>query len=435
MKGIVKDLLKRAYANMERNVLYFEPRFLPFGLIAVTGFPLYFFIWHYLFPQPYENLPLRLFGSLLFIPVMFAKYWSTRMRHYLPIYWYLATLFALPFFFTFMLLKNEGNTVWLLSALASTFLMLLLFDWLNLFVQFILGTTLAWLAYILTTDSPNFNLPSLEHLPVYLFIIVIGAVANYSAVVIRRERLRAMMTTASTIAHELRTPLTGIKAGAGGLKQHLPALLKGYRMARDQGLSVEPIREVFLNSMDGVLERIESEIDHSITSIDMLLNNTKPVENNIKNLCSMISCIETALQRYPFSSEQERELIKFEKGEDFKFYGNDVLMMHVLFNLIKNAIYHVTKAGKGDITIRLVNLPDRRQLIFMDTGPGIPSYVLPHIFTRFYSWKWDSNDHSGTGIGLAYCRSTMESIGGSITCNSIEGQYSQFVLTFPVAND
>lgn len=436
MTGKIKKLALRANAAMEHGVLYFEPRFFPFGLVAVVGFPFYYLIWHDLFPQPYENLSLRLLGSALFVPVMLAKYWPARLRRYLPAYWNLAILYALPFFFTFMLLKNDGNSAWLLSTLAATFLMVLLLNWLSLFIHSVAGIGLAWLAYSLTSDSPYVGALSLEHMPIYLFIIVIGAVANYSAEVVKQERLRAMLATASTVAHELRTPLLGIRAGAAGLKQHLPILLDAYRMAREAGLPVKAVRKVHLDAMHGVLERIEGEVNGSNTAIDMLLMNARPFRDREGEgaVCSMAACVEASLLRYPFASERDRRRVIWEHGADFSFRGNELLMTHVIFNLLKNALYHVSKAGKGEISIRMEPSPEGGRLIFMDTGPGISPHVLPHIFTRFYSWSWGHDDGSGAGIGLAYCRSIMEAFGGSITCKSIEGEFSQFVLTFPVVN-
>lgn len=435
MKGGMKKLAALACASMERNAQYFEPRFLPFGLVAVVGFPLYYFVWHYLFPQPYENLPLRLLGSALFLPVMLAKYWPDRFRRYLPVYWYSAILFALPFFFTFMLLKNNGDSVWLLSALAAAFLMVLLLDWGNLLIQFVVGVGLAWGAYSLTTEVTQLGFLSLEHLPIYLFIVILGGVANYSSEVVKRERLRAMLATASTIAHELRTPLLGIKAGAAGLKEHLPVLLDTYRLARAAGLPVLPIRAAHLDSMRGVLARIEAEADHSNTAIDMLLMNAQAAGHNRETFipCSMANCVETALRRYPFASVRERSLVNWDKDSDFSFLGTELLVVHVLFNLLKNAVYHITKAGKGNISIRLETAPEGGKLIFRDTGPGIPPSVLPHIFTRFYTWSWRGDGGSGAGIGLAYCRSVMEAFGGSIVCESKQGEFTEFVLTFPAA--
>ena len=136
-------LYKSAVRAFKRDTAYFAPRHLYFGLVAALGFPLYYFIWHDLFPQPYENLYLRLIGTVIFLPIVLARRWPPKLAGYFALYWYLALLFALPFFFTFMLFKNNGSTVWLLSSLVALFIMILLLDWINLLTQIILGATAA----------------------------------------------------------------------------------------------------------------------------------------------------------------------------------------------------------------------------------------------------------------------------------------------------
>jgi len=432
----LKNLVAMANASIARNTQYIEPRIMLISIIATIGFPLYYVIWHDIFPQPYENLELRLVGSVLYIPTIFAKKWPHWARRYLCVYWYFAVLYALPFFFTFMLFKNNGSTVWLLSTMIAAFLMILLLEWLHLIIQFSLGIFLAWLAYYLTTGNSYVGLITLESLPIYLFAIILGSITNYSAEMVRIERLRAMLAAASNIAHELRTPLLGIKSGAAGLQQYLPTLLDAYRMAKGQGLAVQPIRLTHLNSMQGVLERIEGEADHSNTIIDMLLMNTRTDGFSPEkfSVCSIGLCVEAALQRYPFSSEKERQRVVWDNnGVNFNFLGIELLMVHVLFNLMKNALYYIAKAGKGEIVIRLEKTQQGNTLIFKDTGAGIPPEVLPHIFTRFYSWSSDSANGFGvgTGIGLAFCQSVMRSFGGAIGCASQPGKYTEFTLTFP----
>lgn len=421
--------------SIERNTKYIEPRIMIISMIAAICFPLYYIIWYYVFPQPYENLWLRAFGSALFIPSIFVKYWPNWTKQYKSIYWYLATLYTLPFFFFFMLLKNNGSDVWWSSTMVATFLMLIWLDWLNVVIQSALGMLLAGWAYYLTTETPNVNIFTLEQVPIYLFAIVVGVATNYSAEMLRQERIRAMLATASNIAHELRTPLLGIKSGAAGLRQHLPALLDGYRLARSQGLAVDPIRLVHLKSIHGVLERIESEADHSNIIIDMLLMNIR-INNTLTDnysVCSIRKCVEMALGRFPFSSEKERRLVKWEQGMDFSFRGHELLTVHVMFNLIKNALYHIAKAGKGEVVIRLSKAPQGNMLIFRDTGAGVPPEILPHIFTRFYSWSSDAVNGPGAGIGLAFCRNVMNSFGGSISCKSRSKEYTEFILIFPSA--
>jgi two-component system CAI-1 autoinducer sensor kinase/phosphatase CqsS len=118
-------------------------------------------------------------------------------------------------------------------------------------------------------------------------------------------------------------------------------------------------------------------------------------------------------------------------GADFKFLGIELLMVHVLFNLIKNSLYYIAKAGKGRIFISVDKSPSGNLLIFRDTGSGVPPEILPNIFTQFYSWSPDNDNRVGAGIGLAFCRSVMTSFNGSIHCKSQLGEYTEFTLTFP----
>ncbi|MCZ6643270.1 MAG: HAMP domain-containing sensor histidine kinase, partial [Gammaproteobacteria bacterium] len=61
-------------------------------------------------------------------------------------------------------------------------------------------------------------------------------------------------------------------------------------------------------------------------------------------------------------------------------------------------------------------------------GPGIPRSRQKEIFDRFYT---TTDEGLGTGIGLSFCKMVMESLGGRITCDSVEGEYTTFSLYFP----
>lgn len=405
----------------------------PFALIAIIGFPLYYFIWHDLFPQPYENLPLRMVGSALFIPIVFSNRWPARAKRFLPYYWYATIFYSLPFFFTFMLLKNGGSNVWIESALIAAFVMVLLLDWLMLLLNFVIGIGVAWVAYWLTTDPVVLHAAYPAHLAIFSFAVAIGVVANYDMDRIRIEQERAMLATASSVAHELRTPLLAIRAGASGLGRYLPSLLETYSIAQESSLDVPRIRLVHLQSMDGVLSRIEQEAIHSNAIIDMLLANARFTDgySHSSTTCSIAQSVRTALERYPFR-ENERQKVLTDLATDFSFLGSEMLMVHVLFNLLKNALRGMASVESALISIRLVSGPRSSQLLFRDTGTGIAAEVIPHIFTRFYTSPAGVEDASiGTGIGLAFCREVMRAMNGTIDCKSVEGMFTEFTLTFP----
>lgn len=427
---LFKQAAERIFEPALRNVEYFQRRLSAFAIFAFAMFPLYYVVWHTLFPQPYENLGLRLLGSALFIPLIFSSHWPNSIKRYLPYYWYLVLLYALPFFFTFMLLKNNASEVWINSSLVAVFVMIILLDWVTLIAHFLLGTGLAILAYTFTSDA---SLPPFERydfLSIVLFAVGSGAMSSYDNERIRFEQERAMLATAGSIAHELRTPLLSIRAGAAGIANYLPSLLQAYQLARQHQLPVPALRSAHLNALEGVVDRIDHEANHANAIIDMLLVSVREQGGSHQPLtrCSIVQCVDMALARYPFSA-QERALVTWHQGQDFSFQGVELLTVHVLFNLLKNALRHIALADKGHIAIHLETSTTSNRLIFRDTGAGIPPEALAHIFMRFYS---SSNDRVlGTGIGLAFCRDVMESFGGTIHCNSTHGEYCEFVLTFP----
>ena len=136
--------------------------------------------------------------------------------------------------------------------------------------------------------------------------------------------------------------------------------------------------------------------------------------------------MDEALGCYPFAAgEQGRIRVE---GGDFELFGPQTLLIHVLHNLIKNALDGVHAAGKGDIRLALESGSDWNRLTVTDTGSGIAPEVMPRIFDEFFSLKGPGR---GTGMGLPFCRRVMNDLGGDIACRSILGEYTRVELRFP----
>ncbi len=112
-------------------------------------------------------------------------------------------------------------------------------------------------------------------------------------------------------------------------------------------------------------------------------------------------------------------------------YADPQRIGQVLGNLLDNALRH-TPAG-GTVTVTAGPAGAGVQFVVTDTGEGIPTEHLPHVFERFY--RADAardRDHGGSGIGLAIARVIATAHHGTITADSPgEGRGATFTLTLP----
>jgi PAS domain S-box-containing protein len=102
-------------------------------------------------------------------------------------------------------------------------------------------------------------------------------------------------------------------------------------------------------------------------------------------------------------------------------------IQQVLSNLIGNAI-KFTPSG-GSITVRAEHVPEGVRIAITDTGPGIPTEQLPHVFGRF--WQGKRTDRRGLGLGLVIAKAIVEAHGGRIWVESQPGVGSTFFFTVP----
>ena len=427
---VLKDRLRRS-VNESAHYSRYNARMI--GILGIITFPLYYFIWAFIFPQPYESPGLRIFGILVCIPLLFYRQWPKAIRRYFAVYWILGLLYALPFFFTYMLLRNDMSLAWSMSTMAALFLLVLaLYDWLLVILLTLLGSILGWAAFLITADGLSVDTATLylQQLPIYAFVVVGGTILNYTAQLVEGEKLNAHAAIGRNIAHELRTPLLGMKGATSSLLHYLPHLVEGHKAAMDAGLPVRSIRGTRLDKLQHAAQRIDEEIDYSNTIIDILLMSAGQTTLRKDSFAwhGMNDTIAHALERFPFKSDRERDLIQWQPGEDFQYFGSQLLVTHVLFNMIKNALHSVLSGGRGSIRVSTSPGHQYNRLVVMDTGPGIEATQVKQIFDYFYSSK---TVDQGTGLGLAFCRLVMESLNGRIRCESRPDEYTLFEMSFP----
>jgi signal transduction histidine kinase len=107
-------------------------------------------------------------------------------------------------------------------------------------------------------------------------------------------------------------------------------------------------------------------------------------------------------------------------------------MRQVLHNLLDNALKHTPENGR--ISVSVEQREAVLQVRIQDSGEGITSEELPHVFDRFYRIdRSRSREQGSAGLGLAIVRAIVEAHGGAVTASSSgPGQGSLFTLNIPI---
>lgn len=112
--------------------------------------------------------------------------------------------------------------------------------------------------------------------------------------------------------------------------------------------------------------------------------------------------------------------------EDSLIIADRDKLEHIYFNLMSNALKY-TPAG-GSITTVLAHDDARYTLSVADTGKGVSSEELPHLFERYYQAK---GAVGGTGIGLSLVKAYVDLHNGTIKAESEVGKGTVFTISIP----
>jgi signal transduction histidine kinase len=222
--------------------------------------------------------------------------------------------------------------------------------------------------------------------------------------------LRRRMT--ADIAHELRTPLT---------------VISGYIESMQDGvLEATPQRLAILAQEVDHLQHLVSDL-HTLSKAD-----AGELVLNLQHI-SPQAILERAAAAFRLEADRKGVSLQMEAAPGLPMLNVDEeRMAQIMNNLVNNALRHTSRGGK--IVLSATSSPRGVTLHVRDTGEGIASEDLPHIFERLY--RADQNrqqNNSESGLGLAITKALVESHGGRITAASQPGQGADFMIWLPVA--
>ncbi len=210
----------------------------------------------------------------------------------------------------------------------------------------------------------------------------------------------------SNVSHELRTPLTAVKLMVETLQTGVE------RPASDEflaSIALETERMIALVEDLLDLARLESgKLELRLGSVD------------VGELCRQAAQAQRA-QAQSLGIELDCSTIH----EPITISADHDKLFQVLVNLLDNALRHTPSGGR--VTIVADRVDGAATIRVSDTGSGIPSTALPHIFERFYVVDpARARSRSGTGLGLAIVKHIIEAHGGTIAAESELGVGTTF---------
>lgn len=224
---------------------------------------------------------------------------------------------------------------------------------------------------------------------------------------------KAQREFVANVSHELKTPLTSIQGFAQAILDGTAATPEAQKQSA-QIIYEEAGRmhRMALNLLD--LARLDSGIaDLKHDSLDMN------------------ALVNSLVERFTPQARAAGVTLEVDLAPLPAIAGDGDRLAQVLNNLVDNAL-KFTPAG-GRILLRTLALDDGIEIHAQDSGAGIPSESLPHIFERFYQAdpaRQGGKKH-GAGLGLAIAREIVAAHGGKISVRSTPGQGSVFMVRLP----
>lgn len=205
-----------------------------------------------------------------------------------------------------------------------------------------------------------------------------------------------------SVSHDLRTPLTSIIAAGTALDS--PTLTEEERHELSLGVVEEG-------------ERL-SRLVENLLDVSRLESGSAPPRLEPVDLAGVLEAARESLG-------DEAAAVRLGIDAEIPALTADAAQLERAFaNLFANAVRH----GGAPVLVRSREVGGRLVVRVVDQGPGIPEPERERIFEPFYR----RGGGEGSGLGLSIARGFVEANGGELTVESVPGQGSTFVASFPL---
>jgi len=235
---------------------------------------------------------------------------------------------------------------------------------------------------------------------------MIAALENSANRLAQSERESAWREMAKQVAHEIKNPLTPLKLG-------LQLLEKSWK-------DKDP-------KFDAKFERFSKSFVEQIESLSSIASEFSAFAKMPDTKMERLNLFDTLGQAVTIFKHMENVQIKYETPETpFMVNADRDQLLRCFNNLLKNAIEAMPPERLGIINVN--NTINRNSILLkiQDNGNGIPENLHERIFEPNFTTK-----SSGTGLGLAFVKNSIENAGGRVWYETVIGEGTTFYLNFP----
>ncbi|MBX3441132.1 MAG: HAMP domain-containing protein [Planctomyces sp.] len=216
-------------------------------------------------------------------------------------------------------------------------------------------------------------------------------------------------------AHELRTPLAAIRSCV--------------EVALNSDRSAAEYRELLDDVIDqcGSLQILLNQLLLiSETENERLKTQVEPVD--------FAALVVKSAAMFQGVAESRGVSLDVEGTAPATVAGQREHLWQVVNNLLDNAIKYTPEGGRIRIVLTSDKAAGQAELIVEDTGVGIASVDLPHVFDRFFRADRARTRGAavGSGLGLSICQSVVAAHGGDIRCESQPGHGTRMIVRLPL---
>jgi signal transduction histidine kinase len=252
-----------------------------------------------------------------------------------------------------------------------------------------------------------------------------GAIAVFRDITNERAEEREQAEFISTASHEMRTPVASIEGYLGLALNPNTATIDA--KARDFIMKAHEAAQHLGRLFQDLLDVSKSE-DGRMTNVPRVVDVVPFTQTIVEGLTQKANDKGLNLIFVPGEGNGSGQGIKKLMPVYFINLDNDHVR-EVLDNLIENAIKYTPE---GEVRVDINGTEDKVVISIKDTGLGIPTEDIPHLFQKFYRVEnMDRQSIGGTGLGLYLCRRLIEAMQGRLWVESTFGSGSTFFVELP----